>query len=95
MQSVIDSVRRRAVMAETVRRQTYAIEHRILESAEDRLSKVEQRIAELKGTAVSNREHGDEYMRLVEERGQLHHVITMSKHHLGGGASSRDSTLTV
>lgn len=93
MQPTIDSVRRQAVTAESVRRRTDDSERRILDAAEQRLGAVGKRLGELRPTAMSRRKHGDEYMALTTERGQLLQVIENAKARLGPGAAGRDSTV--
>jgi hypothetical protein len=48
----------------------------IVKSAHERLEVVQDRMDAIRGTALTNPDHGQEYMALTEEAGQLARVIS-------------------
>lgn len=93
MQHTIDSIRRQAITAASLRHQTDASENRIREAAQQRLEAVEARLSELRPAVLTRPESADEYMNLTTERGQLLRVIEISNQRLGPSRASRDSTV--
>lgn len=77
MQTYIDTTTRHLGELAAMSRQTEVAERRILEKATKRLAEVQSDIAKTRPNAITT--HGDAYMALVQERGQLNQVIAQSR----------------
>lgn len=75
----IDAARSRLVDLTGLAARTHAAEQRILERAEARHAEVVQELDRLRPRAVADRGAGDEYQRLLVERGQLEVIIAKSR----------------
>jgi hypothetical protein len=80
MQSQIDQAHHHLGELASLSHQTQEAERKILDRAQARLKEVEQSIADTRKTALTG--GGDDYMALIQERGQLHQVIALARHNL-------------
>ena len=77
MQSQIQTTTRHLGELAAMSRQTEAAERRILDVATKRLADVQGDIAKMRPAAITT--HGDAYMALIQERGQLNQVIAQAR----------------
>jgi hypothetical protein len=77
MQINIDTTTRHLGELAAMSRQTDAAERRILEVATKRLAEVQADIDKTRPAAITT--HGDAYMALIQERGQLNQVIAQAR----------------
>jgi hypothetical protein len=77
MHSQIQTTTRHLGELAAMSRQTEAAERRILEVATKRLADVQDDIAKTRPAAITT--HGDAYMALIQERGQLNQVIAQAR----------------
>jgi hypothetical protein len=71
MRDTIDNVHKQLAKVAGLHARVQASDDRIGQSAGDRLAKVDQMLAELRPNVILDSDAADEYMALVQERGQL------------------------
>ena len=79
----IAAAQRRLVHLGGLAERTAAAERAILAQAEKRRGEVVAQLDQLRGRALADQRAGDEYSRLMEERGQLDIIIGQAREHVG------------
>lgn len=78
----IDTIARQAGDLAVMHKQTQAAEKHILEMAQEAHSKIEARLEEVKGQALTDDAKADQYMRLTKEKGRLVMIMAQAKNNL-------------
>lgn len=71
MRDTIDNVHKQLAKVAGLHARVQATDERIGQSAGERLTKVDEMLAELRPKVILDSDAADEYMALVQERGQL------------------------
>ena len=79
-----DNVRRQLVELSELSSKTEAAERKILETAEEKLAEINERLQKLRPDAVLDAGSSDEYQNLVNDRARLNLVIAQARKHLAG-----------